>query len=515
MINKFRLIVVLLMLTAVSGWAQDKKKANTWFSEQNYEQALEEYLSLLEDEPNNMEYNYRLGVCYLNTNIDKAKAVPYFEKVANDPKANANTLYLLGRSYHFAYRFDEAIETYNKFRKQGTGSPDNLKDVDFQIEYCQNAKELMKFPVKVEFENLGDAVNGPYPDYFPFVPVDESFLVFNTRRDDGSEENIDGSHTSNIYIAKVKNGTFTEAKSVGDVINTDEGNEEIIGLSNDGSKALLYFDDNRNYGEIYIGAVQDGKFDKPAVLDKVINSRYVEIAASFTEDGNAIYFASDRPGGYGGVDLYVSRILPNGQWGPAQNLGPSVNTADDEDFPNIAPDGTTLYFSSKGHTSMGGYDIFKATYDEAKKKWGGVRNIGFPINTPEDNMNFRVSKTGRYGYISALRKGGYGDLDIYRVTFKEVDTRYTVIKGVVSSADTTQQVGDVFISVMDLETQEIYGDYLPNPESMRYIIILPPGKFNVFIEADGFEEVSEDIEVYDKSSYRAEVKKDIVLKPLD
>jgi len=162
---------------------------------------------------------------------------------------------------------------------------------------------------------------------------------------------------------------------------------------------------------------------------------------------------------------------------------------------------------------MGGYDIFKVSWNPVKRNWGDVKNIGYPINTPEDNMNFRASETGRTGYISALRADGFGDLDIYSVTFNEVDPQYTVIKGYVSVADTTQRIKDVFISVIDLQTDELYGTYMTNPISGRYIIILPPGKFNILVEVPRFEMLTEDIEIFDKSSFRSVIKKDFILKP--
>jgi hypothetical protein len=161
---------------------------------------------------------------------------------------------------------------------------------------------------------------------------------------------------------------------------------------------------------------------------------------------------------------------------------------------------------------MGGIEIFKASWDPVKRNWSDVKNVGFPINTPEDNMNYRESKTGRTGYISALREGGLGDLDIYSVTFNEVDPQYTVLKGYVTPKDTNQIIKDVFISVLDLQTDDLYGSYMTNPKTGRYIIILPPGKFNVLVEVPGYDFYTEDIEIYGKSSFRSVIKKNFVLQ---
>lgn len=517
MIRRILSTSLLLTMIFVGGnlFSQDKatsKLANELFNDGNFKAALDEYAELLKANPEDLKFNYRAGVCYLNTNIDKSNAIPYFEKVITGDDVDPNTYYLLGRAYHFAYRFPNAIKMFEKFKEVNKGNSANLQDVEKQIEYCYNAIEIMKFPLDVSFQNMGSAINSASPDYYPFVPLDESYLIYNTKRDDGSNQLPDGSFNSEIYISKVKNGKYGNARKLDQNVNTLNGSEEIIGLSGDGKHLLFYYDNEEHYGDLFIADYKNDNIKNIVKLPKVINSKNHEIAASISKFGDVIYFASDRDGGYGGVDIYSSRVLPNGKWGPPQNLGPNVNTKYDEDFPNITSDNKTLYFSSKGHTSMGGYDIFKATWNSIKRNWGDVKNIGYPLNTPGDNMNFRASKTGRTGYISALRARGYGDLDIYSITFNEVDPQYTVLKGYVNASDSSQII-DVFISVLDLQTDELYGSYMTNPITGRYIIILPPGNFNVLVEVPGFELYTEDIEIYGKSSFRSVIKKDYILKP--
>ena len=495
--------------------AQDKgtsKLANELFNDGNFNGALKHYLELLKNDPENTKFNYRAGICYLNTNIDKSDAVPYLENVIDSEGADPNAYYLLGRAYHFAYRFPKAIKMYEAFKKINEGNIDNLQDVEQQIEYSYNAIEIMKFPLGVSFENLGPAINSDKPDYYPFVPLDESYLIYNTKRDDGSNRLPDGSFNSEIYISKVKNGKYYNARKLDQNLNTLDGSEEVIGLSADGSQILVYCNNEESYGDLFIADYKNDRVKNVVKLPKVINSRSHEIAGSIAKQGDVIYFASDRDGGYGGVDIYSSRKLPNGKWGPSQNLGPTINTKFDEDFPNVSADNKTLYFSSRGHTSMGGYDIFKAVWNPVKRNWGDVKNIGYPLNTPGDNMNFRASKSGRTGYISALRAHGYGDLDIYSITFNEIDPEYTVLKGYVNATDSAQ-LKEVFISVLDLQTDELYGSYATNPITGRYIIILPPGKYNLLIEVPGFELYNEDVEIYGKSSFRSVIKKDYTLNP--
>ena len=510
---KILLSLPLLLIVFVNISSQDRKTAIKLFDAGNYEEAIDEYLPLYEGDKESLEFNYNLAVSYLNTNIDKSLAIPHLETLTKIPEIDANAWYLLGRAYHFGYQFDAAIAAYEKFRETNSGSEANKIDAVKQIEYCENAKELMKFGVRVKFENLGKNINSAYADYFPFIPTNESFLIFNSKRDLSSTEQLDGSYLPNIFMSEVESGKYQKAQPLPESINTADGREEVVGLNPNGTRAIFYYEDFKQYGDLYECKIEGTTFGKPAKLEKSVNSKHVEIAGCLNENGSKLYFASDRPGGYGGVDLYSCQLLPNGKWSLPTNLGPTINTKFDEDFPNLSPEGKSLYFSSKGHTSMGGFDIFKTTWDPIKNKYSSVQNLGYPLNTPEDNMNFRVSESGKHGYISAVRKGGYGDLDIYRVDFLEVEPRYTVISGTISSDDNSKTFVDLFIQVTDLETEEVYGDYIPNEKSLRYVMILPQGRYDIYIGGqDGYEEIYDEIEILDKSSFKSFITKDIRLK---
>lgn len=508
--KKYFLLVLPLILVNYS-FAQDADLASKYFQNGNFYAAIDEYALLLDEDPDNVEYNYNIAVSYLNTNIDKSQAIKYLEKLTSVPKITSKVWYLLGRAYHFGYRFDKAVGAFEKFIEIGKESDELITDAKHQINYCENAKELMKFPVRVKFENIGKNVNSAYDDYYPFIPVDESFILFNSTRDKNSAEDDNGMPLSNIYYSKVENGEYQEAKPLPEAINKKERKEEIVGMNASGTKAILYFEDYNQYGDIFSCEIQGNIFREPVKLGKSINSKDVEIAGCISEDGQKFYFASDREGGYGGVDIYSCQLLPNGEWSEPLNLGPTINTPFDEDFPNISPNGNTLYFSSRGHASMGGYDIFRAEWDENKRKFTSVKNMGYPINTPEDNMNFRVSETGKYGYISAVRKEGFGGLDIYRIDFENVESKYTVISGKVNTSDGKNIANDMYIQVTDQETGEIYGEYAPNERTLRYVMILPPGKYEILIDATGYNEILDEIEILDKSSYKSFITKDIDL----
>lgn len=479
----------------------------------NYEDALVDYLELLNDDPKNEIFNYNTGVCYLNSSVNKGKAVPYLEIVVRKEKHDPNANYLLGRAYQFANRFDDAIAAFTKFKQDAKGTVFNLVDADLQIQHCINAKELMKYPVDVIFQNLGSNINSAYSDYYPFVTSNESFIVYNTKRPEKNAEKLEnGTYKNSIYISKVANGEYTKANPIGAPINAGNAGIEVIGLSETGDNILLYMPEGTGKGNIYISKLDaKGTYGKPEKLDAKINSGGDEIAASISSDGNTLYFASNRKGGIGGTDIYVCKKVGK-KWLEPKNAGSEINTPYDEDFPNISPDGKILYFSSKGHTSIGGYDIFKSNYDETNASFSSPKNLGYPINTTDDDMNFRISKTGKYGYFASAKGGGQGDFDIYRVTFNEVENDYSVVIGEFSVKDNTEiNYSDVFISVNDNVTKELVGNYLPNPATGRFVVILPPGKYQMSIETPGFKTVTKNIEVFDKVSYQAEINMNIEL----
>jgi tetratricopeptide (TPR) repeat protein len=507
---KVNLLLIFLVFFSLKFTAQDEAQAKKLFNAGNFIQALNEYDVLIGTDSANKEWLYHMSVCYLNTNGDKSRAVPLLEKLLLDVNPKPVYLYLMGRAYHYGYNFSSAIEYFKMFIRTNPGNKELVNSTNEHIEYCINAKELMKYPVDVGFENLGKNINSSFDDYYPFVNEHESYIQFNSKRNKFSSEEVSGQFKSNVYISNVSLGKYQKAKLISDKVNTEADVEEIVGMTSDGSKSIIYKEDYISGGELYLADFNQKSIVAINKLGNAINSKYAEIAACISDDNQKLFFASDRPGGYGGVDLYLCQRLPNGKWSEPNNLGPYVNTYMDEDFPSISSDGKTLYFSSKGHSSIGGYDIFKAKWDAKKSKYSFVQNMGYPINTPEDNLNFRLAADDRFAYVSAVRKEGYGGLDIYRIKFQSLEPEYTVIKGIVNTDTITDSRID--ISVTDADTYEIYGEYTPNDISNRYIIILPPGRYFLDIVAEGFNSISEEVEIFDKTSFKTEIIKNINLK---
>lgn len=497
-----------------------KQKALEHYWNGNFRAALDEFLLLLATDPENIDYNFYVGCCYLETNIDKSKAISYLEYVIKQPKFDKEALYQLGRAYHFAHRFDEAIIAYNKYKDILRGKNDNIIAGDRMIEMCFNAKEFVKYPLDVTFENLGSRVNTPYPEYNPFIPEDESFIVFTSKRPDclGIQIDYDGYKTSDIYRANERRGKFGEARNIGSSVNT-EWYEEVVGVSADGEEMLVYIDNFDGYDDIYVSQRKGRYYEEYKTFGPNINSEAVETSAGLSTDASKLFFSREDKTTYGGTDIFMSKRLPNGSWGQPVNLGPVINTKYNETFPHLASDGKTLYFASEGHVSMGGFDIFTSVWDELTQTWSTPKNLGYPINTVDEDYNISMSTTGRYGYISQFRPEGFGERDIYRVTFNNVDVERTVVRGSITNiadslkANPGNPLPEFIMTVTEMETNDLVGYYKPNSKSSNYVQILPPGEYCVYIQNELYFDTMEVVEVLGQSSFISEIIQDYTLRP--
>jgi outer membrane protein OmpA-like peptidoglycan-associated protein len=275
---------------------------------------------------------------------------------------------------------------------------------------------------------------------------------------------------------------------------------------------LIYKDDNGD-GNIYSTTLNGDKWSQPVKLNENINSIYWEPSAFISADGNTIYFSSNRPGGYGGRDLYTCKKLPGGDWAKAVNMGPKINTQFDEDAPFIHPDGITLYFSSNGHTTMGGFDIF-TTQLSGDGTWSEPLNVGYPINTTDDDIYYVVSPDSRSAYFSSFRKEGLGEKDNYLATFPDrAETPLTVMKGTVID-ETGKPAKNVEITVSDNVTGEVIGVYHTNSKTAQFLFILTPGKnYNVTYESDNHLFYSENMEIPANTNYYV-IKRAIIMAPI-
>jgi outer membrane protein OmpA-like peptidoglycan-associated protein/tetratricopeptide (TPR) repeat protein len=532
---RFNLFFLFLFTGCVSLFAQYIEtqdaskafsKANNLMLNQNFQQAIK--LLILADslDPNNANINFKLGYCYLNSLNGKNKAEAHLEKAVKNisQKYKDNTYkergaptiawFYLGQAYHFNNKFDQAIEAFNKFREFTDPKDLNLAaEINRQIEYCINGKMLSEAPIAMEVKNIGKTINSAFPEYAPVISADESVLIFTSRRNTSTGGKIaeDGGFFEDIYISYNINGEWTEPKSIGENINTS-GHEATIGLSVDGQQLFIYKDDNGD-GNIYYSKLDGDTWQAPIKLSDNINSKSWESHASISSDGNTLYFTSNRKGGYGGRDIYFSRKLPNGEWGLPINMGPKINTPYDEEGPFIHPDNRTLFFSSKGHNSMGGFDVFISLKDE-NGNWSQTMNMGYPLNSSDDDVFYVLSADGKRAYYSSFKDDSYGEKDIYVASFIEFKEKpLALVKGTVKDAYGNVPK-DVVIVVSDNETGEVVGTYIPNSKTGNYLFILPPGaNYNISYEAEGYLFKSENIDIPEDANY-FQINKAIELEPI-
>lgn len=409
-----------------------------------YERALEEYFKALDESPDNSFLNFKVGYCYLNINKFKSRSILYLEKALNGTtkKVDPKIRFYLAEAYQVNHNPERAIEEYKKYIVQVKKElkPETkgvalelvelsrlqekaISDAYKKIDECNNLVKHYKTPVKLKLANLGDSVNSPYADYDPFISLDESDLYFTSRRPStkgGGKAEKDGEYYEDIYVSHKKNGKWVKAKPLNGM--NKNTNDAITGLSFDGTKMFIYRDVNG--GDIYMSELKSG-WSKLKNL-KEINSEFHESSACMSVDGKTLYFVSDRPGGEGGRDIYMSTLDAENKWGKPVNMGSDINTSFDEDRIYVHPYTKALFFSSKGHNSLGGYDIFVCEYQNGT--WAKPKNLGYPVNDVDDDFSFVVTDDMKHGYYSSFKENGKGDKDIYFIDFENTETD-TTLKG--------------------------------------------------------------------------------------
>ncbi|MBI4646663.1 MAG: OmpA family protein [Bacteroidia bacterium] len=487
-----------------------------------FAKALPHYINAGKLNPDNRELNKKTGKCYLNS-CDKSKALPYLEKAKQlDNNSDLEIDLLLARAYHNTLQFDKTIAIYEEYinLKGAYDEKFDNKEIKKQIAECRYGKEMIANPVNVKIENLGGSVNTGYAEYCPIITADESSMIFTSRRDNttggGKDPAIDD-YYEDLYITWQEDGVWTAPINMGKPVNTDS-HDATVGLSPDGQELLIYKDDNGD-GNIYRCELKGSEWSAPMKLNENINSKSQEPSACFSFDGKTLYFVSDRPGGYGGKDIYISHKDETGNWGQAKNLGGIINTGYDDDGVFMHPDGVTLYFSSVGHKTIGGYDIFMSRFENGI--WSEPQNLGYPINSSDDDVFFVISASGKHGYYSSVKTQGFGNKDIYRVTFLQDTTvemevrtkepKLTLLKGIVRDAKTEKPL-EAEIEIIDNTGNETVAIFKSNSESGKYLVSLPSGKnYGISVQAKGYIFHSENFDIEEKEGYQ-EINKDIYLK---
>lgn len=417
MYNKLWLLgTILCAFLSFSVKAQDLDdqldQANALYKEEHYRNALPYYEEVLKQKPDHVEALFKSGVSYLHR-YSRDKALKNILRAYElDSNVSKHIRYWMGRAYQLSYEFDKALECYTIYKNSLRKKDQRSEDIRIHIEQTQTAIKLYKEPKDFIVRNLGSTVNSSFSDHSPVISSDGTLLYFTSRRKDlttDEKEELDGEPFEDIFVSKKQaDGSWSVPESIH--LNTS-GHDATNQLYDNDSKLLLY--KFHRQGDIYVTEKNGDKWSDPKPFSEINTKRY-ESSAFITADGNYIYFSSNKYKKNDDLDIYYLKKESNGKWSQIQELKGRINTRFDEDAPYMTPDGKTMYFSSRGHDNMGGFDIFRSTQDE-NGVWSEPENLGYPINTPDDDVYYYPTSNFKKGYISSYRGDGLGEKDIYEV----------------------------------------------------------------------------------------------------
>ena len=460
-------------------------EADIYYTQGDYYYASELYTELIKVDPDNPEILGRLGICYYHLPPYKDEASRYLELAVKNDDTEAK--FFLAKVRIEEYKFFDALTLLESYeldaqRMKSAAEIDHLKNS------AGRAIEMVQAPRSVSIKNLGETVNSKHHDYAPVWDFNQNTLYFTSRRklNEESEKDISEQFDENIFVRDLSSEE-RKIKAAPTPLNTSR-NDAAVAATPSGEELIIYRTSKDGYsGDLYVSNRDHYQWSEPEKLDQSVNSKDQEASACY--DGpDVLYFSSDREGGFGGKDLYVVKKLPNGKWGEAVNLGESINTPFNEDAPFVDAHGN-LYFASQGHETMGGYDIFVAP--QSSQGFNHPENIGYPINTPGDDIFFTINEEGTTGYFSSERVGGYGLQDIYEINFDQNNT--IILKGQLS-AQKENLPSNALITLLNDEDGTVEGLFQTDGESGEFILALHTNKrYTMLVEASGFQPIEKSL----------------------
>jgi len=473
--------------------------AESWFLFEEYSEALPLYESLLKSDPGNDNLNYKIGICLLNDPYRKDKAIQYLLDASNninpaykenshkERTAPPDVLYYLGNAYLVNELLELAIRSYEEFLEVMDQEVYDEELVLAQIRSCRNAQRLKPLPVDLDLTLIDSIINTRYSDIHPVISGDGTKMAFVTEL-----PFYDGA----FFTEKTADG-WSYPQMITQMLGFD-ADVYPVALSNDGTEMILYYDDDY-IGNLYYSQMEDGLWMPATKMGEHISTKFWESHACFSKDGQSLYFTSNRKGTYGGLDIYLSEKQADGKWGPPENLGTTINSRYNEECPYISEDGQTLYFSSYGHYNMGGYDIFYSRKNP-DGSWAEPVNIGYPINTTDDDLFFQPFNNGNAAYYSIYNPSGIGRHDIYYMNIYSVNNpRFYSVSGNIRTEDGRMDSTRVAIYVIDSDS----GDTLiyTNPtEEGTFAFQLNQGIYELHFGGEGYEELIRPLQITAASS---------------
>ncbi len=446
----FSLIGIFIFILPINSFADISEKnfkktftdGNYFYYREDYKDALALFKQLYKEHPDNANINYKIGNCYLNIpTLPNEQAISYLEQAVKNVTKNyregspqekaapVDAYFYLGKAYHINNKLGKALSIYKKYKD--LLDVEDIATIDFvdkQIEACNIAKELMNNPVQCKKVPLNDSFNLPPESFNLLFSGDGNTMVYMTH-----EPFYDA-----IQYAKKENGKWTAPINIMFDLGIDD-KFYVTSISFNGDKIFLY-EDNTFNRDLYFSEFKEEKWTKVQPIDEGrINTKHWESHPFISSDEKFLYFVSTRPGGFGAADIYKSPKT-KGQWGAPINLGSSVNTLFNEDSPFLSKDGKTLYFSSQGHVNMGGYDIFYSKFSDSA--WSEPLNIGYPINSTDDDLFYVPRNDGLKGYKAELVSSD--NFKIIQYNIGESDIELITIKGKIKLDDNETKFDNSF-----------------------------------------------------------------------
>lgn len=500
----FLLFLSLSAIITVS--AQDKKafksqflEAEYFFTIGEYKEARFIYSELLKEDPGNANLEFLIAACYLSTDEEKSKAIKYLESAVlsispgyregsyKEKNAPPEAMFALARAYHIHNQLDKAEECYGKYRDiMQMKDPAQIEFVYKQIESCKLAEKMLKNPIPFKRTPFFSEVNVYASNNAAVLAQSDSIMIFLREK----------AFYTAVMMTRLENGMWTTPNVINDQLGVDE-KCNLCSISPDGKDLYLSLQEDQIY-DIYVSHYKRGRWSKIEKLNSNINSFYSETHATVTADGKTLYFTSDRPGGIGAMDIWVSQKDAKDEWGMPTNLGKPVNSVYSEETPFINDKGDLLFFSSMGHPTMGGFDVFYSSLLPTGK-WSFPANLGYPVSTCDDDLFYYPLGQGRQALYSGFMDQGEERLKVYLVNLDtSVQVENIALRGTVKLQDNIRELDSTFtVSIVKSENRDTLVTVFPNQQTGEYSVDLKPGNYEVTTQGKGYTKTLENVAVID------------------
>ncbi len=527
--KKTIIIISAIFLIINLSFGQDKtskkyyNKGKRQFNKNNLQESADNYKILAKQFPANYNYNFRVGLAYYYLPNMRDSSIFYMKQAVSNVSENSKNnyketaapteaLFYLGKLNHQNYHFEKAISYLEQYKKVSKNKI-LLEDCEQTIIACANGVDYLNKDIDLIVLEVSGGVNSKHNDHSPVLSGDMRTLIFTSRREGtgGERDEYDGEYFEDIYISHFQNGAWTEPVGISSKINTND-HEASIGLSSDGNTLFIY--KSNNGGDVYVSEFDGNSWSFPVPLGENINSKYRESHVSISLDKKTLYFSSDRPGGSGGMDLYISELEEDGTWGVAKNLGKTVNTKKDDDSPYIQMNDSTLVFSSNRRESIGGFDIFYSKKD-INGNWLEPENMGYPVNSPDDDLYYIEAPDGTFALYATNQNGTKGDINLYTILLPEIERKsVAVINGQILPESDEKELGDIKISIINNASGDTTQTLFCDKKTGDFTFILPTGhEYTVVYESEGYLPFVQTMNIQSNADVR-NTKGAIVLQPI-